>query len=251
MKVNETSEFLCTNIRETAIYPMVAKSLRDINKGHAHHHTGHCCGMMADTGVGYDDLNELLKNPQPLIFTLELLKFQGPNDFEKETWTMSPAEKLAVVPKLKEIGNTLYKARQYEEASDKYAEALGILEQLLMLEKPGDAEWIELDKLKIPLLLNYSQCKLIAGDYYTVITHTTEVLQKDYVTESDHVKALFRRGKAHGAVWNVTEARLDLNKVAELDPSLSKAVSKELKQLEENVKAKEQLEKASLKGIFG
>lgn len=63
----------------------------------------------------------------------ELLKFQGPNDFEKETWTMSPAEKLAVVPKLKEIGNTLYKARQYEEASDKYAEALGILEQLLML----------------------------------------------------------------------------------------------------------------------
>lgn len=71
------------------------------------------------------------------------------------------------------------------------------------------------------------------------------------VTESDRVKALFRRGKAHGAVWNVTEARLDLNKVAELDPSLSKAVSKELKQLEENVKAKEQLEKASLKGIFG
>lgn len=50
----------------------------------------------------------------------------------------------------------------------------------LYREKPGDAEWIELDKLKIPLLLNYSQCKLIAGDYYTVITHTTEVLQKDY-----------------------------------------------------------------------
>ena len=47
-------------------------------------------------------------------------------------------------------------------------------------EKPGDEEWIEVDKKKIPLLLNYAQCKLLEGDYYTVITHTTDVLKKDY-----------------------------------------------------------------------
>ena len=46
-------------------------------------------------------------------------------------------------------------------------------------EKPGDEHWKALDDRKIPLLLNYSQCKLLCKDYYPVIEHTTEVLKKD------------------------------------------------------------------------
>lgn len=42
-------------------------------------------------------------------------------------------------------------------------------------EKPHDTEWLELIKIKIPLLLNYVQCKLIKKDYYAVIEHCTEV----------------------------------------------------------------------------
>jgi len=64
-------------LQHVGSYPLVAKSLRDIfeKKDHGHSHdapTGHCCGMMAmaDQGVGYPDLNELMKKPEPLCFTL-------------------------------------------------------------------------------------------------------------------------------------------------------------------------------------
>lgn len=36
-----------------------------------------------------------------------------------------------------------------------------------------------MEKLKIPILLNYSQCKLINKEYYPVIEYTTTVLEKD------------------------------------------------------------------------
>ncbi|KAK7087526.1 AH receptor-interacting protein-like [Littorina saxatilis] len=251
MRVGEVAEFLVADIKDTAVYPTVAKSLRDINRGHKHAPEHHCCGMMMDGGTGYPDLNELMKKPQPLVFTLELLKYQAPEDFDKETWTMNAEEKAELIPKLKEAGNALYKEKKYAEATGKYEEALGLLEQLSTLEKPGDEDWIEVDKKKIPFLLNYAQCKLLEGDYYTVITHLTDVLKKDYASESDRVKALFRRGKAHSAVWDVKEAKEDLQEAVEMDPSLSKAVAKELKELENRVKEKEKQEKASLQGLFG
>ena len=46
-------------------------------------------------------------------------------------------------------------------------------------EKPRDEPWFELDNKKIPLLLNVSQCKLLLEDFYPVVEHTTEVLEKD------------------------------------------------------------------------
>lgn len=46
-------------------------------------------------------------------------------------------------------------------------------------EKPHDTEWLELLKVKIPLLLNYSQCKLLQKEYYEVIEHCTEVLKHE------------------------------------------------------------------------
>ncbi|KAL8624690.1 hypothetical protein ACOMHN_038236 [Nucella lapillus] len=252
MRVREIAEFMVADIKDTAVYPTVAKSLRDINKGQHSASSGHhCCGMMMDGGTGYADLNELMKKPQPLFFTLELLQYEAPEDFQKETWTMSNEEKTVLIPQLKEQGNQLYKEKRFSEAIGKYEEALGLLEQLAMLEKPGDEDWIEIDKKKIPFLLNYAQCKLLEEDYYTVITHTTDVLKKDHASESDCIKALFRRGKAHAAVWDVKEANDDLQKAADLDPSLNKSVIKELKELDERVKEKEKLEKASLHGMFG
>ena len=52
---------------------MVAKSLRDIREEkpivQQHHH---CCGMMMkeEKSLGYPDLDELVKNPQPLEFII-------------------------------------------------------------------------------------------------------------------------------------------------------------------------------------
>ena len=50
---------------------------------------------------------------------------------------------------------------------------------LLTREKPGEEEWVSLDRQKIPFLLNFSQCHLLLGNYYAVIEHTTEVITKD------------------------------------------------------------------------
>ena len=64
------------------------------------------------------------------------------------------------------------------------------------------------------------------------------------------MKALFRRGKAHAAVWNVKEAYTDLQQVARLDPTLTKSVAKELRDLDLLLKEKEDQEKLAFKGMF-
>ena len=66
----------------------------------------------------------------------------------------------------------------------------------------------------------------------------------------DNVKALFRRAKAHVGAWNPQEAQEDFNKVMTLDPSLSTAVQKELKNLEELKKQKDSEDRNKLKGLF-
>lgn len=43
---------------------------------------------------------------------------------------------------------------------------------------PGDEDYINLGKLIIPLVLNYCQCMLELEEYYEVIEHTTELLDK-------------------------------------------------------------------------
>lgn len=44
-------------------------------------------------------------------------------------------------------------------------------------EKPRDTEWLALREMKLPILLNYAQCKLLQEDYYEVIQHCNEVLE--------------------------------------------------------------------------
>uniref|UniRef100_A0A3Q2CR19 peptidylprolyl isomerase n=1 Tax=Cyprinodon variegatus TaxID=28743 RepID=A0A3Q2CR19_CYPVA len=65
-----------------------------------------------------------------------------------------------------------------------------------------------------------------------------------------NVKAYYKRGKAHAAVWNEKEARADFAKVLELDPSLEASVNRELKALEERLRSKKQEEKGRYKGLF-
>ncbi len=43
---------------------------------------------------------------------------------------------------------------------------------------PGDEDYINLDRIIIPLVLNYCQCMLELEEYYEVIEHTTELLDK-------------------------------------------------------------------------
>lgn len=60
------------------LYPLVSKSLRNIAAGKDPlEGQRHCCSiaqMHEHYSLGYPDLDELQKNPQPLIFDIEVLK---------------------------------------------------------------------------------------------------------------------------------------------------------------------------------
>lgn len=64
--------------QHTGVYPLVSKSMRRIAEGKdpADWHIRTCgmANMFAYHSLGYDDLDELMKEPKPLYFVLELLK---------------------------------------------------------------------------------------------------------------------------------------------------------------------------------
>ncbi|XP_055844802.1 AH receptor-interacting protein isoform X2 [Episyrphus balteatus] len=227
MALNEVAKFTVDKSLVSQ-YPFISKTLRDVGKKQEERR--HCCGMtLQNEGIGYKDLDDLFTNPSDLEFIIELFSIEMPEDYEKERWQMSDDEKMQATHDLREKGNQFYKEKNYPKAEECYSQAIGILEQLMLKEKPHDTEWYELAALKVPLLLNYAQCRLLAEDFYAVIHHCTEVLTLD----PHNVKAFFRRGKAHIGAWNVEEAKKDFNKCIELDPSLRGAAAKELKALEE------------------
>lgn len=247
MALGEVSEFTIDKAL-LHTYPIVAKTLRD-SWDPAHKPAAApsgCCGMMATSApkLGYPDLDALLQQPQNLRVTLELLSVEAKDAYEREAWALNEDEKLASVRELRQRGNAEYAAGRHGEAAQIYCDALGRLESLMLREKPHDEEWNRLQELKLPLLLNFSQCKLLLGDYYPVIEHCSTVLE----ASPGNVKALFRRGRAHAQVWNVESARADLLRASELDPSVAGAVRRELAQLTANEKRKEQEEKNKLCG---
>ncbi|THD23584.1 Aryl hydrocarbon receptor interacting [Fasciola hepatica] len=218
-------------VERLGAFPPVDKKLRDYmldKKGSA---VKHCCGLMGlqqQGGLGYPDLDELMMKPEPLEFIFELVRVDVPGVTRKETWIMNPEEKRDFIPILREEGNQLYVKGDFETAAARYQEALNLLEQLSLSEKPGDPEWIELDKQRVPFFVNLAQCQFKLKQFYSVIDSTTEALSRD----PENVKALYRRSKAYTETWDLELAADDLKKVAALMPEMSKAAETELKALE-------------------
>lgn len=49
----------------------MSKTLREVGKPKSEKRAHHCCGVtLQNEGIGYDDLNELIKCPQDLEFTI-------------------------------------------------------------------------------------------------------------------------------------------------------------------------------------
>ncbi|KAI6068341.1 AH receptor-interacting protein [Aix galericulata] len=249
MRPGERARFRC-DAKHVVLYPLVAKSLRNIAAGKDPlEGQRHCCSVAQlhdHYSLGYPDLDELQKNPQPLIFDIEVLKVEEPGSYQQDPWAMTDEEKLQAVPLIHKEGNELYGQGKVQEAAAKYYDAIACLKNLQMKEQPGSPDWIELDQKITPLLLNYCQCKLQCEEYYEVLDHCSSILNK----YEDNVKAYFKRGKAHAAVWNVAEARADFAKVLALDPSLRPVVSKELRSLEARLREKDAEDKIRFKDIF-
>lgn len=245
MKVKEVAQFTINKCLLDS-YTLVSQSYRAF-AGIGKPHKRRCCGMMEEKHTtGHADLDKLTEKQVDLVCTFELLSVHEPGEYEKDVWAMTAEERLGAVPVLKEQGNQSFQSGDMDAAMEKYREALEHLENLLLREKPREEEWNELQKMKVPLLLNYSQCLLNRGEFYEVIRHTSEVLDKD----PDNAKALFRRAKAHFGSWNPDECRADLLRLQQIDPTLSKVVRTELKKLEEEEKKKKKEDSAKLMKMF-
>ena len=59
----------------------------------------------------------------------------------------------------------------------KYTCAFLFITYAFFREQPLSPEQKALDQQKVPLLLNFSQCQLLLGEYYQVLEHTSEVLK--------------------------------------------------------------------------
>lgn len=59
------------------------------------------------------------------------------------------------------------------------------------------------------------------------------------------------RARAHAEVWNEAEARADLQKVLELEPSMQKAVRRELRLLESRLEEKREEERLRCRNMLG
>ncbi|KAM4732302.1 uncharacterized protein FYW61_008097 isoform 2-T2 [Anableps anableps] len=237
MRVGEVAEFWCDAVH-TGLYPIVSKGMRLIAQGKDPlEGQKHMCGMgnlFHYHSTGFPELDEIMRNPQPLIFIMELLQVGDPLSYHRESWMMEKDEKLQTVPVLHMQGNALVRQKQFREAASKYKEAILLLKTVQSREMPGDVDYINLGRMIVPLELNYCQCMLELEEYYEVIEHTTELLEK----HKDCVKGYYKRAKAHAAVWNEKEARRDFSMVAQLDITLAALIRRELKDLSERMKEK-------------
>ncbi|XP_065695066.1 AH receptor-interacting protein isoform X2 [Patagioenas fasciata] len=181
MRPGERARFRC-DTKHVVLYPLVSKSLRNIAAGKDPlEGQRHCCSIAQlhdHCSLGYPDLDELQKNPQPLIFDIEVLKVEAPGSYQQDPWAMTDEEKLQAVPLIHKEGNELYRQGKVQEAAAKYYDAIACLKNLQMKEQPGSPDWIELDQKITPLLLNYCQCKLQCEEYYEVLDHCSSILNK-------------------------------------------------------------------------
>ncbi|KAI4880243.1 hypothetical protein NFI96_034035, partial [Prochilodus magdalenae] len=249
MRIGEVAEFWC-DVIHTGLYPIVAKSLRRIAEGKDpvdwHIHTCGMANMFAYHTLGYEDLDELQKEPQPLIFVLELLKVHQPSEYDRESWAMSDEERLKAVPVLHGQGNKLYKLGRIEEAMNKYKEAIICVKNVQSKEKAWEAPWLKLEKMANTLTLNYCQCLLRKEEYYEVIEHTSDIINQ----HPGSIKAFYLRGKAHMEVWNEAEAKADFERVLDLNPGMKKSVKKELAVLSMRMEEKREEDRLKYKGMF-
>ena len=86
------SIFICVKRQFACDYLTIAKTLRDTfghmgkKKDPDKIQRGHMCGMMAmqmEGGLGYEDLNQLMKDPQELEFIIELLSVDLPDEYKQ------------------------------------------------------------------------------------------------------------------------------------------------------------------------
>lgn len=165
--------------------------------------------------IPLEQSDESVVSNKPIIVKFEITLTHCKR--HKPIWEWSVEEKYNVALRYKERGTKLFKDSQITDAFRKFSRACKLL---ITLEPIAD---LELDKqlecnisdLRLALYNNMAICQLKRKNYQHVVMLCTKVLGKD----GNNVKALYRRGVAHGSMGDNEKAIVDLKAVLTLESS--------------------------------
>ncbi|XP_035017285.1 aryl-hydrocarbon-interacting protein-like 1 isoform X1 [Hippoglossus stenolepis] len=140
---------------------------------------------------------------------------------------------LQLVMLLQKEGNFLVKQNQFQEAGEKFKEAIEYVDILQNKVDQRGEDLESLEKVRLPLTLNLSQCMLELKEHQRVVELINKLLKK----HKGNFKAVYQRAQAHSALCNEDKARRDFEMVEKLDPAFKPFVRQELKKLGERVRS--------------
>lgn len=179
-----------------------------------------------------------------IIYEVELVGFDETKEGKARS-DMTVEERISAADRRRMDGNNLFKEEKLEAAMQQYEMAIAYMGDDFMFQLFGKYQDMAL-AVKNPCHLNIAACLIKLKRYEEAIAQCTIVLAED----QNNVKALFRRGKAKSELGQTDAAREDFLKARKFAPE-DKAISKELRVLDQHDKIVYQKQKELYKGLFG
>lgn len=147
---------------------------------------------------------------------------------------------------VRQIGNTLYKEKQFEKAKKKYSKALRYIEHFKDEADLEEDEEKDIDQNQtLSLYLNLAACKLQLKDFENSVEDCDKALEID----EENCKALFRKGQALVNMKDWEKAKECLQQAVSVEPN-DKGIRRELERAKKGKEADLMKEKQMYAKMF-
>jgi len=177
-------------------------------------------------------------NTETLKYRINLKAFER----AKESWQMDGDQKLEQSVIFKDKGTEFFKQRKYELAANKYNKVIEFLEHEISLKDQKEEERVLLLQAG---RLNLAMCMIKMNNWIDARNLCDKVIEE----RPGNAKAYFRRGEALIALNEHELARLDFQKVLELDPE-NKAAKNKVTICVHEIKSIKEKEKKTFANMF-
>lgn len=177
-------------------------------------------------------------NTETLKYQISLKSFER----AKESWQMDGEQKLEQSVIFKDKGTEFFKQKKYELAANKYNKVIEFLEHEISLKDQKEEERVLILQAG---RLNLAMCMIKMNNWIDARNLCDKVIEE----KPGNAKAYFRRGEAFIALNEHELARLDFQKVLELDPE-NKAAKNKVTICAHEIKSIKEKEKKTFANMF-